>query len=116
MNITLLDTKTGDTKEIEDTYSESWWAEGNGSCDCNRAIFFEGTYEELSNKHKKDNPELYDKKKPWQTYCIGCQRILIIKIDSKEYSLEEFNEGYPEELIKKHLTSGCRPTTNPERG
>lgn len=23
------------------TFPESWWTEGNGSCDCNRRIFFQ---------------------------------------------------------------------------
>lgn len=42
--------------------------------------------------------------KEWQALCYGCCRFLIIATDSNEYTLDEFNAGYPEELKQKHLT------------
>jgi hypothetical protein len=33
---TILDRVTGKTHVTERAYSLFWWAEGNGSCDCNR--------------------------------------------------------------------------------
>ncbi|MCP5018898.1 MAG: hypothetical protein GY938_27020 [Ketobacter sp.] len=40
--ITILDTETGKKKNIDSAFSAYWWAEGNGSCDCNRAIEMSG--------------------------------------------------------------------------
>ena len=37
---TLKDNKTSETKTFDTEYSEFWWEEGNGSCDCNRGLEF----------------------------------------------------------------------------
>lgn len=63
-----------------------WWTEGNGSCDCNRAICFG---EELA-----------------ENTCAGCSRFVAIDIhgDTEGYTkkeiLEEMNSEYPDELKK----------------
>lgn len=36
----ILDTETGQIERGFDGMGGLWWAEGNGSCDCNRAICF----------------------------------------------------------------------------
>lgn len=40
MIIKFLDTKTGETAWSDYPFSVWWWSEGNGACDCNRAILF----------------------------------------------------------------------------
>ena len=40
MKIKLLDTQTGLTQWTDYPFSIWWWAEGNGACDCNRALEF----------------------------------------------------------------------------
>ena len=57
MQITILDTKTGNKKVIETKFSPFWWAEGNGSCDCNRAIEMDCD-EEFDGEMRKKHPEL----------------------------------------------------------
>lgn len=96
MKITLLDTKTGLTKEHSDDSDAWWWYEGNGSCDCNRALYI-GVYEDI--------PEEF-------TECSGCKRFLIIACDDKTYTLQELNENYPAELLKKHLPKNDKPRTS----
>lgn len=83
MKLTLLDTQTGEQKEIE-TYEDPWcWSEGNWSCDCNRTLYFEA--------HPNDSG-----------CCIGSKRFIITKADTTEYTLRELNQDYPEALLKEH--------------
>jgi hypothetical protein len=84
MRVTILDTQTGEKKTTDETFDFDayWWAEGNGSCDCNREIPFVGL--EMSN--------------PCRT-----ERYLIVEAESDEYSLEEYNSDYPAGLKEKHL-------------
>jgi hypothetical protein len=82
MKITLLDTVTGKRQELIGRWDPAWWADGNGSCDCNRAIFM-------------GLPELSE-----SNTCIGCKRFLVVEATYKDYTLREFNEGYPEELLR----------------
>jgi len=98
MQITILDTKTKIKKTIITTFLPYWWAEGNGSCDCNRAIKMNCT-EELDKKMRKKHPEL----KSWQSLCYGCKRFLIIQCDNTDYSLEEYNSAYPKKLKQKYM-------------
>lgn len=84
MKVTMLDTKTGATHETADEYDPYWWAEGNGSCDCNRAIQMG-----------------VDTGKPIRI-CQGAHRFLIIAASDLTYSLKELNEDYPPELLEKH--------------
>lgn len=86
MRIKLLDTQTGKTRVIYKEFDAFWWAEGNGSCDCNRKIFFYDEDIDIKQKH-----------------CTGTKRFLITEIDSIEYTLNEFNYDYPEELKNKYL-------------
>jgi hypothetical protein len=80
--VTILDTQTGETV-IDSSTHAFYWADGNGSCDCNREMLF-GIDTEAG-------------------VCLGCSRFLIIKHDYPDYSLDEFNSGYHQDLIDKHL-------------
>ena len=84
MIATIQDTKTGKTR-VAPGYSSDWWAEGDGSCDCNRELGFGA-------------PTLTGT-------CLGCHRYVIIRAtfddEERRYTLRELNEGYPEELLKE---------------
>lgn len=82
MNVVILDTVTGN-KTPSQGYDGYWWSEGNGSCDCNRAIY-SGVQIDT------------------EGVCLGCKRFLIVESDNPEYSLAELNQGYPSELLKAH--------------
>lgn len=89
MKVTLLDTQTGETREVGGIL-DFWWAEGNGSCDCNREPYF---------GHNSGSDQ-----------CIGAKRYLIIKAEPVTrpprvlgYTLAEYNEDYPKELLDKFL-------------
>ena len=82
-NMVILDTKTGKQIKIKSECDGFYWAEGNGSCDCNRELFFD-----------QDTN---------QGYCLGEQRYLIIESDYDNYTLNELNDGYPEELKVRYL-------------
>jgi hypothetical protein len=81
--VTLLDTMTGDIRVVEGI-REFAWAENNYSCDCNRSIFFDN-WEESNT----------------------CDSVRYIVIDVypnlSNYTIEEFNENYPEYLLKKYM-------------
>jgi hypothetical protein len=89
MKVTLLDTVTGKTKEHDDIFDAEWWVNGNGMCDCNRALFMGVDLDETAIA-------------PGLGICAGEKRFLIIAADDPEYSLQEFNRRYPTELLKKH--------------
>ena len=41
MRVTIQDTQTGETAVAPwDEFDAFWWAQGNGSCDCNRQLAF----------------------------------------------------------------------------
>ena len=92
---TLLDTKTGKTAIASDTdRSVFWWSEGNGSCDCNRALCIgEDVVNELEEQFGTN-------------VCCGCTRIVAIDVHgdleglTKEEVLENLNSDYPENLRK----------------
>lgn len=93
---TLLDTKTGKrviAKGMD--YSLFWWTEGNGSCDCNRAIAIGNDVEnEMTIEFGAG-------------CCFGNSRIVAIDVHgdlegiSKEQILREMNDEYPETLKEK---------------
>ncbi len=86
-DVTILDTVTGVTGK-DDYFSAYWWAEGNGSCDCNR-YYPCGVDDPNGGKS--------------HTYCNGCTRFLIVFCKHPDgYSYEEFNRDYPKELLDKH--------------
>ena len=102
MKLTLLDTQTGETVDVDSPFDAYWWACGNGSCDCNRAIeFSDEVYDVLHAKMRQAHPEL----KEWQDLCYGCERLLIIAAESDEYTLDEFNQDYPQALKAQWLTA-----------
>ena len=91
MILTILDTETGEKRVVDSPFSAYWWACGNGSRDCNRAGEFN-----------------------IETPCAA-KRFLIIDFDDSkkastddydtaEYTLEEFNSDYPEELVNTYIT------------
>ena len=92
MNITvkILDTKTGDTR-IDSNHEAFYWTDGNGDCDCNRMTLF------------GEEPEI-------ENICVGCHRFLIVKHDSPDHKLSDFNTGYPDEMIETMNTTEPDPT------
>lgn len=85
ITVTLLDTITGETREVGGI-SDFDWAENNWSCDCNRRGHF----------GIEDEGEV--------GICEGSHRFLVIKCSSHQrYSLRELNADYPDELLDKHL-------------
>jgi len=82
ITVTVLDTVTGETA-TDDRWTEYWWAEGNGSCDCNRDLLFDNDTEDTG-------------------HCMGNHRYLIVASESKSHNLLELNRNYPEELIEKY--------------
>ena len=103
MNITVLDTVSGKKVESRDSQfndcSVWWWTEGNGGCDCNRAILFPEIDEEMDAKMRSDHPEI----ESHYSYCYGEKRFLIINVDlmPEGYTLADFNDGYPDKLLRK---------------
>lgn len=91
---TLLDTKTGQSVVASDKdFSVYWWTEGNGSCDCNRALVFgDEVIEELEAEFGED-------------VCCGCRRIVATDVHgdlegfTKQQVLAEMNQDYPDELM-----------------
>lgn len=49
--ITLKDTKNSIVKTFGTIFSEFWWEEGNGACDCNRGTLF-GLNVQCSDKNR----------------------------------------------------------------
>lgn len=87
MKVTLYDRVTEHTAEAGD-YSVFWWTEGNGSCDCNRALAFEPEVDE----------EL--EKKFGEHFCYGTERFIAIDVHgdleghTKEHLICIMNEEY----------------------
>ncbi len=105
LNVVLLDTKTNVRVTSAGTKFDDmdiwWWTEGNGGCDCNRAyLFADEVDEEMDSDMRKQFTEL----KPHQGYCYGEKRFLVVLVDPMPdgYSIRDFNDGYPDELIDKH--------------
>ena len=85
MKVKLLDTKTGQTRIVNNEVLNEWdWIEGNWSCDCNRQKYFE-------NNEDKD-------------ICIGSKRYIIIEVYYDGiYTLRDFNCNYSDKLLDKYL-------------
>jgi hypothetical protein len=115
MKVTLLDTKTGKTVEVDDDISAFQWAENNWSCDCNRVDYFDEEIQQdfindLSEKYKSENPNISDEdlQHKLNSICYGSNRFIIIApklIEDSEhcYDLRETNGSYPEELLNKYF-------------
>ena len=89
---TILDLKTGERHLCKDRpwdCSVFWWTDGNGACDCNRA---------LAIKKRTEWPEYA--KQFSEGICLGCKRFLIVDVhgdlegQSKESIIAEANAGY----------------------
>ncbi len=77
IRVTIRDMKTG-VEVVDESCSEFWWSDGNGSCDCNREI-------------------LFGERKAWGGNCLGCVRYRIVKaesLDGKEIPLRNFDSDY----------------------
>lgn len=99
MKLTLLDTKTGKTAEVDDRISAWQWAENNWSDDCNRIDYFDDVNEtEYRKEIGLEGCHL----------CLGANRFLviapeIIQDEEDAYSLREVNHFYSEELLDKYF-------------
>ena len=96
MKVTVLDTKTGETRVVEDEHNDSFqWADDNWSCDCNRCSYF-----------GLDSNDIAIELGIGPGICIGERRFLVIAVENPTrdyYTLSEYNDGYPQELLDKHL-------------
>lgn len=107
MKITLLDTKTMKTVEVNSEISAYQWAENNWSDDCNRMSYFgEKVENEMFEEKEKLHPEMDEHQ--LNCLCDGSKRFLIIDPEvlndgDSWYTLREANDSYPEELLDKHL-------------
>ncbi len=104
MNVIVLDTITGQKIESEQTHFKDydiwWWTEGNGGCDCNRAMMFTDDIDDAMEAQMREaNPEL----KEHQSYCYGEKRFLVVAVDPmpKSYTLLDFNDGYSDSILTK---------------
>lgn len=86
----LLDTATGERRTADGfDFSVYWWTEGNGSCDCNRAIVF-GRPVRMG-------------------ICSGYVRFLAVDVTgdlegwNKGDVLAEMNRDYPAELLAQYM-------------
>jgi hypothetical protein len=99
MKVTLLDTKTGERRDCSTWLDGShlsfyFWAEGNGSCDCNRAIAFQqGEGKDYAEEQRLDlglQPDI----------CLGSKRWLVVDVSGdlegmdKDQILSEINSEY----------------------
>lgn len=87
VDVTILDTETGETIHSGDTrFADTtywFWSDGNGSCDCNRELAFK------------------DGRESEPGVCLGANRYLIIEIDMGD--LDYLNQYYPQELVDRFL-------------
>jgi hypothetical protein len=104
MNITVLDTETGE-RLIARGQILGEWIDGNFTCDCNRAMFFgEQVYEEMVRRTAARFPDT----PPGKSCCFGSVRFLAVKCESARTSytpcdIRRLNADYPAELVEKHL-------------
>ena len=84
---TFLDLKTGKIAKGDDM-SFFWWSEGNGSCDCNRSVCFEGAHEELEALHSG--------------VCYGCERFVAIDVEGDLNSYDHEGKN-PQPVTKEQV-------------
>ena len=101
IKVTLLDTKTGDRYEGPPGWTAYWWADGNGSCDCNRDV---GSPETLAADAAWMADGLTDAGDDVDHACVSV-RYLVVAVDPmpEGYTLADFNRGYPRDLIIKRI-------------
>lgn len=90
----ILDTVEGRVHSLENRFIipecmdvDYWWRDGNGCCDCNRAVF-------CGNDSEGPNGE---------GYCWGCSRYLLV--DENGRPLEGFNKGYEVEKMMERVNN-----------
>ena len=108
MNVTLLDTKTGEVRDCsgyhQAHHSVYWWTEGGGSCDCNRAIAFDLRDGEDHHEEQRIALGLED------GFCLRAHRWLIVDVSgdlgplTRKQVLARANDDYPAELVARHLS------------
>lgn len=107
MKVTLLDTKTGERRDCSSWSNGAdlgvyWWSEGNGGCDCNRALAFD---REGEDHHEEQRLALGLE----ENICLGAKRWLIVEVSgdleglTSEQALAEANMEYPLDLVSQHL-------------
>jgi len=98
IGVEILDTETGERVKLPPDHSPYWWAEGNGSCDCNRRLL---AFPDLDDAAFEAGEE---------QGCIGSKRFLIVATegDTAGCTLWGFNTWYPTELAEKHLGVAAR--------
>ena len=93
IDVVVLDTQTGErsnSKDEEMNFSYWWWSDGNGSCDCNRALLFD---------RPDDDSGL----------CAGGKRYVIVAATDAQgnalsmQDLRELNQSYPDLLVEEHV-------------
>jgi hypothetical protein len=97
IKITFKDLTTGEiTKDPLFEGNVFWWTEGNGACDCNRAIACDKN-DEMDAAMREAHPGIRD----WQSYCYGCKRFIAVDVEgdfegmSKTELLAALNREYP---------------------
>jgi hypothetical protein len=100
MYVTILDTETGETRESTYPSTLFWWSDGNGGCDCNRALLFG---EEVDSEHRRKLGIDDDN-------CLGSRRFLAVNLRDPEPSiltkndlLHEINSWYDQALRQKFM-------------
>ena len=91
MFLKILDLNTGRRRSHKSPFGPQYWLDGNGSCDCNRALVFEPDFN------------------LGQKTCAGCHRYLIVETDAPDITPWEFNQFYPEALRRQAGISEPEP-------
>lgn len=89
--VKILDTETNSVKWIRkvNNYSTFWWSDGNGSCDCNRRIFFERE----SDEYESDDDES----------CTYHRYYIINTFDGEESKYKDLKNDYKYDFDDLHL-------------
>lgn len=89
---TIVDSQTGERKTLKDFDAPTaWWAEGDGSCDCNRAIYM-GLDDQLG-----------------PGVCLGHHRFIAVDVHgdlegwSRVEVLRAMNADYPADVVQMHI-------------
>ena len=85
ITVSVLDTATSERRTSSD-WPRYWWTDGNGACDCNRAMLFDDSED--------------DDDEAGCGICKGCHRYLVVATSAGP--LSDYNAGYLEDLVKRH--------------
>jgi len=84
--LTIFDRKTKESRTVPERMGEIrdyWWQEGNGSCDCNRHLYF-WNWEFPDTEDDNLGGDL----------CAGHHRYIITHVDGDEVDFDEWNQDY----------------------